>query len=339
MAPIASAHRLTSAESDLYSTLMSLAGESFLTSDQLTDRDLQTLFSRAELFKKEFHSRHRMDHLIGGGSKEGHRVVAIVFSEPSTRTRMSFQMACARLGIRRIALDNPNVASLSKGETLADTLRNVAAMQPDAMVVRYNIDPEADAAIRGIACPVINGGIGTSEHPTQALLDAFTIQEFRGRVKGEKVLIVGDVLHSRVANSNLILLRKMGAEVAYCAPKEFAPQNETWKDVRHFDKLNEGVEWATVVMGLRIQKERHMDRDIGLSMAEYREQFRFGGDQLQHLRKDGILLHPGPVIHGVEFSSFVLNDKRCKVLDQVTNGVYIRAALLSIILDLEVQKA
>ena len=248
-------------------------------------------------------------------------------------------MACARLNIRTIVLDNPNVASLSKGETLEDTFRNVAAMQPDAMVVRYNTDVEADAAIRQLACPVINGGIGTVEHPTQALLDAYTIEEFRGQVKGEKVLFVGDVLHSRVANSNLILLRKMGAEVAFCAPKEFAPQNDTWKNVRHFDKLNEGVEWSSVVMGLRIQKERHSDRDIGLSMAEYREQFRFGGDQLQHLRKDGILLHPGPIIRGVEFSSFVLNDKRSKVLDQVTNGVYVRAALLSIILDLEVQKA
>ena len=317
---------------------MSLAGESFLTSDQLTDRDLQLLFSRAQLFKTEFHRRRRIDHLLGGEDR-AQKLVALVFSEPSTRTRMSFQTACARLGIKTLTLDNPKIASLSKGETLEDTFRNIAAMEPDAMVVRYNTDLEADAAIKQLACPVINGGIGTAEHPTQALLDAFTIQEFRGQVKGEKVLIVGDVLHSRVANSNLLLLTKMGAEVAYCAPKEFAPQNETWKGVRNFDKLNEAVEWSSVVMGLRIQKERHIGKDIGLSMAEYREQFRFGGDQLAHLRKDGVLLHPGPVVRGVEFSSFVLNDKRCKVLDQVTNGVYVRAALLSIILDLEVQKA
>jgi aspartate carbamoyltransferase catalytic subunit len=317
---------------------MSLAGESFLTSDQLTERDLDLIFSRTQLFKAEFSKKRRLDHLISGG--ESHKkVLALVFSEPSTRTRMSFQMASARLGIKTLTLDNPSIASLSKGETLEDTFRNIAAMQPDAMVVRYNTDIEADAAIRQLACPVINGGIGTSEHPTQALLDAFTILESRGQIKGEKVLIVGDVLHSRVANSNLLLLRKLGAEIAYCAPKEFSPQNDTWKNVKHFDQLTEGVEWATVVMGLRIQKERHSDTNIGLSMAEYREKFRFGGDQLQHLRRDGILLHPGPVIRGVEFSSFVLNDKRCKVLDQVTNGVYVRAALLSIIMDLEVQKA
>ena len=117
-------------------------------------------------------------------------------------------------------------------------------MQPDVMVVRYNVDTEADESLKQLNCPVINGGIGTSEHPTQALLDAFTIQEFRGQVRGEKVLFVGDVLHSRVANSILILLRKMGAEVAYCAPKEFAPKNDTWKDVRHFEKLDEGVDFG-----------------------------------------------------------------------------------------------
>lgn len=318
---------------------MSLAGESFLTSEQLTERDLKLLFSRTKLFKSEFQNEKRIDHLLKGDERL-QKVVALVFSEPSTRTRMSFQTACSRLGLKTITLDNPSVASLSKGETLEDTFRNVAAMQPDAMVVRYNVDSEADAAIRQLACPVINGGIGTFEHPTQALLDAYTIQEFRGKVEGEKVLIVGDVLHSRVANSNLMLLQKMGAEVAYCAPKEFSPQNEKWNDVRHFDRLTDGVDWATVVMGLRIQKERHTsDIGVGVTMAEYREMFRFGGDQLAHLRPDGILLHPGPVIRGVEFSAFVMNDKRCKVLDQTTNGVYVRAALLSIILDLEVRDA
>ncbi|NJL24109.1 MAG: hypothetical protein HC902_02285 [Calothrix sp. SM1_5_4] len=207
------------------------------------------------------------------------------------------------------------------------------------MVVRYNTNLDADAVIRELPCPVINGGIGTAEHPTQALLDAFTIQEFRGQIRGEKVLIVGDVAHSRVANSNLVLLRRFGAEVGYCAPSEFAPTQDTWKDVRGFTNLTEATEWATVVMGLRVQKERHQGTGIGFSMAEYRERYRFGGDQLKHFRPDGILLHPGPVIKGVEFSAFVLNDQRCKVLDQVTNGVFVRASLMSIMLGLEVQNA
>src|SRR5207249_1548208 len=130
------------------------------------------------------------------------KVLAMVFSEPSTRTRMSFQIAASRFGLRTITLDNPPNASLSKTETLEDTFRNIAAMLPDLMVVRYNTNQEADAVIRELPCPVINGGIGTFEHPTQALLDAFTIRENHKQIKGEKVLIVGDVLHSRVANSN-----------------------------------------------------------------------------------------------------------------------------------------
>ena len=322
---------------------MSMVGESFLSSEQLSEKDIEQIFSRAELFKSEFAKKKRFDHLVRSAGQDPlglqQKVIALVFSEPSTRTRLSFQVAAARLGIRTLALDNPQAASLSKGETLEDTFRNVAAMQPDIMVVRYNTNFDADVVIRELPCPVINGGIGTSEHPTQALLDAFTIRENRGQVKGEKILIVGDVLHSRVANSNLLLLRRLGAEVGYCAPEQFEPKTENWKGVKSFSSLNEGVAWSTVIMGLRVQKERHQNVGIGFSMAEYREKFRVGGDQLSHFRSDGILLHPGPVIRGIEFSAFVLNDKRCKVLDQVTNGVYVRASLISLMLDLEVQKA
>ncbi len=248
-------------------------------------------------------------------------------------------MAAFRLGLRTIVLDNPSVASLSKGETLEDTFRNVAAMCPDAMVVRFNQDDEAEKAIEQIKCPIINGGVGTKEHPTQALLDAFTILENHGKVEGERVLIVGDVLHSRVANSNLILLQKMGAEIAYCAPEEFVPKQEQWQSVKSFSSLEEGVQWASVIMGLRVQRERHSRPGVGLSIAEYREKYRIGGDQLKHFAKDGILMHPGPVVRGVEFSDYVLSEPRSRVLDQVTNGVFVRAALVSFVLGLEVEGA
>lgn len=312
-----------------------MVGESFLSSEQITEKDIDQIFSRAALFKETFEKRKRIDHLLKTDGLN-HKVVALVFSEPSTRTRMSFQVAAARLGMRSVALDNPQNASISKGETLEDTFKNIAAMMPDLMVVRYNTNLDADAAIKDLPCPVISGGIGTAEHPTQALLDAFTIKEFRGKIKGEKVLIVGDVKHSRVANSNLTLLRRLGAEVAYCAPEHFEPDNENWKGVQSIPNLNEAMKWATVVMGLRVQKERHQGTNIAVSMAEYRERFRIGGDQLAHFATDGILLHPGPVIRGIEFSAFVLNDKRCKVLDQVTNGVFVRASLMSLMLGLEV---
>ena len=317
---------------------MSLVGKSFLSSKQLSDKDLKEIFARTELFKKEFMAKGRIDNLINGDEAK-QKVLALVFSEPSTRTRTSFQIAALRLGIRIVMLDNPSVSSLQKGETFLDTLKNVAAMKPDALVVRYGMDREADDTLESLGTPVINAGIGTMEHPTQALLDAYTILENRGKLEGEKVLIVGDVLHSRVANSNLVLLNMLGAEVAYCAPEEFVPRQEAWKGIKSFAQLDDGIKWATALMGLRIQKERHgQQQGIGLTVAEYRDKYRIGGDNLKLFNKDGIILHPGPVNRGIEISSYALNDPRCRILDQVTNGVFVRAALISFILGLEVQK-
>ena len=317
---------------------MPLSGRSLFSNELLSSEDLEFLFSTTRLFKAEFEKRNRIDHLIHG-QDHLQRCISLAFFEPSTRTRLSFQMAAHRLGMRTVSLDNVAVSSISKGETLSDTVRNLAAMKPDLLIVRSGENPELDETLQELPMPVINAGSGTAEHPTQALLDAYTIQEFRGQLSGERVLITGDVLHSRVANSNLILLSKLGAEVAYCAPEEFIPHRENWRDVKKFTDLREGMKWATVCMCLRIQKERHhLHHSIGLSMAEYRERFRIGTAQLKEFAKDGILLHPGPVIRGIEISSKALQDERCKVLDQVTNGVFMRAALLAGILGLEVKR-
>lgn len=316
---------------------MSTLGQSFLRAKDVSPEDVNKIFQRATLFKSQYNKEKRIDHLIDKGQL-GQKVMALVFSEPSTRTRTSFQMAAMRLGLRVVLLDNMAVSSMQKGETVADTLRNVGAMKPDVIVARFDEDPEAYEVVESSEIPFINGGIGMYEHPTQALLDAFTILENRGSLEGEKVLIVGDVLHSRVANSNLALLTKMGAEVAYCAPSEFQPTHKDWVDVPQFSDRDEAVKWASVIMGLRIQRERHASAgNIGLSVASYRDKYRIGGDQLNHFREDGILLHPGPVNRGVEFSNYVLSDSRCRILDQVTNGVFVRASLLSYILGLEVQ--
>jgi aspartate carbamoyltransferase catalytic subunit len=318
---------------------MSLLGHSFISSKQLSDKDLQQIFERSRLFKTTFESKGRIDHLITSDEVK-QKIMTLVFAEPSTRTRTSFQMAALRMGIRIVSLDNPSASSLQKGETFSDTLRNVAAMKPDAMVVRYGVDKESDDSLEHLGVPVINAGIGTMEHPTQALLDAFTIMEHHGEVKSKKVLIVGDVLHSRVANSNLVLLKMMGADVAYCAPEEFVPRQEAWKGVKSFSQLDEAVAWADVLMVLRIQKERHgQQQGIGLTVAQYRDKYRIGGDNLKQLSPKGIILHPGPVNRGIEISSYALNDPRCRILDQVTNGVFVRAALISFILGLEVQKS
>lgn len=318
-----------------YISFMSLFSQSLISSNQLNTSQITEIFQIAQFLKKEFELKKQLHHLVSEGLTG--KTVALVFSEPSTRTRTSFQMAALRLGLRVVLLDNPSVTSVQKGETLADTLKNMAATLPDAIVVRYGVDKEADECLTQLGCPVINAGIGTREHPTQALLDTFTIFESRGKVKDERVLIVGDVLHSRVANSNLIMLKELGADIAYCAPEEFVPRQEAWSGVRCFSDLNEGIAWASVVMCLRIQKERHGQQGIGLTVAEYREKYRVGGDNLKHLRDDGILLHPGPVNRGVEISNYAMNDSRCRVLTQVTNGVFVRAALISQILGLGVR--
>lgn len=314
---------------------MSILSQSLISCDQLELDSIKELFKLTTFLKKEFAQKQQLHHLVNEGFTG--KTLALVFSEPSTRTRTSFQMAALRLGLRVVLLDNPSVTSVQKGETLADTLKNIASTLPDAIVVRYGVDKEADECLSHLGMPVISAGIGTREHPTQALLDTFTIHECRGKVEGEKILIVGDVLHSRVANSNLVLLKKLGAEVAYCAPEEFVPRQESWKGVRSFSDLNEGIAWSTVVMCLRIQKERHGQQGIGLTVAEYREKYRVGGDNLKHMREDGILLHPGPVNRGVEISNYAMNDSRCRVLTQVTNGVFVRAALMAQILGLGVE--
>lgn len=317
---------------------MSLFGRSLFSTELLSNEDLEFLFSTTRLFKSEFEKRKRIDHLVEGPDLH-QKCVSLAFFEPSTRTRLSFQMAALRLGMKTTSLDNVAVSSISKGETLSDTVRNLAAMKPDILAVRSGENSDLEETLLDLSIPVINAGSGTSEHPTQALLDAFTIQEFRGKVQGERILIIGDVLHSRVANSNLILLSKLGAEVAYCAPEEFNPHRENWKATKKFSDIKDAMKWATVCICLRIQKERHqLHHSIGLSMAEYRERFRIGTAQLKDFAADGILLHPGPVIRGIEISSAALQDSRCKVLDQVTNGVFMRASLLSGILGLEVKK-
>lgn len=315
---------------------MSLLGQSLLNIEKLSTTEIESIFDLTRIFKTEFTKKNSLRHLLGGKNLDD-KVVTMAFFEPSTRTRMSFQMAAFRLGMRAIALDNLSISSISKGETLMDTVLNLNAMMPDLLVVRYGVNEDLAESLKSSTVPVINAGCGTAEHPTQALLDAYTIFEHRGSIKGAKVLIVGDVLHSRVANSNLQLLTKFGAEVAYCAPEELAPHGEKWKAARKFTDLNEAMAWADVCMCLRVQKERHPQTSVGLISAEYREKYRVGNAQLKVFKSDGILMHPGPVIRGVEISSFAMDDSRSRILEQVKNGVFVRAVLLAKILGIEVR--
>ena len=247
---------------------------------------------------------------------------ALLFFEASTRTRMSFETACARLGVYPILLNGRAGSSLEKGEALEDTILNVAAMKPSFLIVRSGDELDLEGVAEKISYPIINAGWGKKGHPTQALLDAYTIRKHLGSPQGQKVLIVGDVHHSRVARSHIELSKILGYELAFCGPAEFLPVAD---EVRTFQNLSEGLQWATVAMALRVQLERHSAKYL---MADYREQYGFTVENLKPLSRKALILHPGPINQGTEMDSEVLQDSRCQVLDQVSNGVLIRQALL-----------
>lgn len=248
---------------------------------------------------------------------------ALLFFEASTRTRMSFETACAQLGFHPMLLDGKSGSSLEKGETLEDTVLNVAAMKPAFVVIRAGDELNfADIAAK-ISMPVINAGWGKKGHPTQALLDAYTIRKNLGSIEGQKVLIVGDARHSRVASSHIELSKKLNYEIAFCGPEGFLPERS---DVKVFKNLKDGLVWATVAMALRVQLERH---ETKYPLADYRKYFGFTVENLKDLSAKALIMHPGPINQGTELDTEVLQkDPRCRVLDQVSNGVLIRQAIL-----------
>lgn len=256
-------------------------------------------------------------------------VVGLVFFEPSTRTRFSFEIAAQRLGFKTVSFVADSSTSVAKGESLLETLQTLLAMRPDLLVVRHSGNLEVENLLEKTATEtaIINAGNGISEHPTQALLDAMTVFERKKKIEGEKILFVGDVEHSRVARSDRALFLKMGADVAVCAPEELAPKTKDWLMAKRFSNLAEGLKWCTVCIGLRIQKERH--RDVGFtSQNHYIEKFRLDKKNLSSLSSDGIIMHPGPFVDGVDLSHEILIDPRCVIHDQVTNGVFMRMAVM-----------
>lgn len=246
-------------------------------------------------------------------------------------------MASYRLGLQVLTMELSSGSSLSKGETLTDTVLNFTAMKPDVLVVRYGNSRELDALLPTLDIPVLNAGSGALAHPTQGLLDAYTLRAEWGSLQKKRVLIFGDVLHSRVARSNFDVLTKLGAEVGVFGPESMLPPKTegVLKDygIRIFSSLDEALPWADACMGLRIQLERHENggRDVG---EDYLSRYGLTKERLALLRSDALILHPGPINHGVEFAPDVVEDPRSRVLSQVTNGVKIRAALLAMILGL-----
>jgi aspartate carbamoyltransferase catalytic subunit len=254
------------------------------------------------------------------------RTVVNLFFEPSTRTRTSFEVAEKRLSADTLSIAVAQ-SSVTKGETLLDTVRNIEAMAPDMIVMRHASSGAPHLLARLCRSVIINAGDGMHEHPTQALLDAFTIREHKQRLAGLKVAIVGDLLHSRVLRSNVQLLNKMGAEVWACGPATLMPADLAGFGVRATTSIDEAVDGADVVMMLRIQHERMHGHFIP-STREYFTLFGLTPERVRRARPDVIIMHPGPMNRGVEIDSDVADGPFSVILEQVANGVAVRMAVL-----------
>jgi aspartate carbamoyltransferase catalytic subunit len=254
------------------------------------------------------------------------KTVINLFLEPSTRTRVSFEIAAKRLSADAINVSGEG-SSLTKAETIADMGRNLAAMNADVLVVRHRVAGVPKLLAEHVRVPVVNAGDGAHEHPTQALLDAFTVRQAFGAVEGRVVAIVGDIAHSRVARSDLRAFTRLGAEVRVTGPPTMMPAGIESLGVKPCSSIEEALDGADVIVMLRIQRER-LEGPLFPSVREYSQLFGLDRARLGLARRDAIVLHPGPINRGVEISSEVADSEPSRILDQVTNGVAVRMAVL-----------
>ncbi|MCC6319162.1 MAG: aspartate carbamoyltransferase catalytic subunit [Gemmatimonadaceae bacterium] len=295
-------------------------GKDLLGLEHLSADQIRLILDTAEPFKEiSLRAIKKVPTLRG-------MTIVNLFFEASTRTRISFEFA-----EKRLSADTVNVASsgssVSKGETLVDTARNLEAMKIDMVVMRHGASGAAKFLADRIRSNVINAGDGTHEHPTQGLLDILTLRDRWGSLEGRRVCICGDVLHSRVARSNIWGLRKLGAEVAVCGPRSLLPNAIDELGVTVFGRIEEAIEWAEALNILRLQLER-MQAGYIPSLREYNRVFGVTRERLERSPRDLVIMHPGPMNRGVEIDSDVADGPHSVILDQVTNGVAVRMAVL-----------
>ena len=288
--------------------------------EQLDAQAITGILDTAEPFKEISERAIKKVPVLRG------KTIVNLFFEPSTRTRISFEFAEKRLSADTVNITTSG-SSVQKGETLVDTARNLEAMRIDMVVMRHHSSGAAQFLAERIPSNVINAGDGRHEHPTQGLLDLLTIRDRLGRIAGVKVCIVGDVLHSRVARSNIWGLTKLGAEVAVCAPRTLLPANIEEMGVHVFARIEEAIEWAEVLNVLRLQLER-MQAGYVPSLREYNRVFGVTRERVERAPRDLVILHPGPMNRGVEIDSDVADGPHSVILNQVTNGVAVRMAVL-----------
>ena len=289
--------------------------------EELDRSEIEAILTRAKDFQPlQSQSLKKLDTLRG-------KMIVNLFYESSTRTRTSFEIAAKRMGADAVSI-TASGSSVSKGESLVDTLNTLAAMRPDAIVMRHAASGAPHFLSRHLETPIINAGDGTHEHPTQALLDARTILDRRSSLEGLRVAIIGDIAHSRVARSNVHLLSKFGASIVLCGPASLLPVElaQLAPGVELTNDITVAIENADVIMMLRVQLERQ--HEAAFPASEY---FRFYGLRLEHLdraRPDAIVMHPGPINRGRELSSEVADFQRSVILNQVENGIAVRMAVL-----------
>jgi aspartate carbamoyltransferase catalytic subunit len=303
-----------------------LVGLEYLSREQITN-----ILDTAEPFKEISERRIKKVPVLRG------QTIVNLFLEPSTRTRISFEFA-----EKRLSADTVNVqasgSSVQKGETLVDTARNLEAMKIDMVVVRHSASGAARFLAERIPSNVINGGDGAHEHPTQGLLDMLTMRDRFKRIEGLKVAIVGDVLHSRVARSNIFGLRALGAEVAVCGPRTLLPRGVEGMGVTVLPRVEDAIQWADCLNVLRLQLER-MQAGYVPSLREYNRFYGVTSERLAAAPRDLLILHPGPMNRGVEIDSDVADGPHSVILDQVTNGVAVRMAVLYLLAGGQPEKA
>ena len=300
--------------------MTSALGKDLLGLEELTSEQIRLILDTAEPFKEISERAIKKVPALRGST------IVNLFFENSTRTRISFEFA-----EKRLSADTVNVSasgsSVQKGETLVDTARNLEAMRIDMVVIRHGASGAAQFLAERIESNVINAGDGTHEHPTQGLLDLLTLRDHLGDLTGKRVCICGDVLHSRVARSNISGLKRIGAEVAVCGPRSLLPNAIEDFGVIVFDRIEEAIEWADALNVLRLQLER-MTAGYIPSSREYNRVFGVSRERLDRAKREIIILHPGPMNRGVEIDSDVADGPHSVILHQVTNGVAIRMAVL-----------
>lgn len=286
----------------------------------LTAQDIELIFKTADNFKNVINRPIKKVPSLRDVT------IANLFFESSTRTRVSFELAEKRLSADVINFSSTG-SSVKKGETLIDTVNNILAMKVDMIVMRHPSPGAAQFLSTKVAAKIVNAGDGTHEHPTQALLDAYSLLQKLGSIKKKKIAIVGDILHSRVALSNIFCLQKLGAEVMVCGPATLIPKHINSLGVKTENNLIKALEWCDAANMLRIQLERQ-DIKYFPSLREYTMQFGLTASILKQLKKEITIMHPGPINRGVEITSEVADSKQSIILEQVENGVAIRMAVL-----------